>query len=134
MVTGFGALSVFATFGILIQATGLDMRKISKADLNPMSMFRATNRQAHLTYARGVKFVNDLRVVYEIQSRLQGSPAAPAPAPQRRDQSSQPATPESERQLKNYYEQSRAATMAAGLLCSLPMGTNALGTTLGAIR
>ena len=32
---------------------------------------RSANRQAHLAYARGAKFVNDLRVVYEIQSRLQ---------------------------------------------------------------
>lgn len=124
-----GALTVIATFGILIQATGLDVRKISRTDLNPVSVFRATNRQAHLTYARGMKFVNDLRVVYEIQSRLQGAPAAPAPAPPRRDQSNPSTAPQSERQLKNYYEQSRAATVAAGLLCSLPLGTN-----LGAIR
>lgn len=120
-----GALSVIATFGILMQATGLDVRKISKADLNPVNVFRVTNRQAHLTYARGVKFVNDLRVVYEIQSRLQGAPAAePAPAPQRRDQSNRPAAPESERQLKNFYEQARDATLTAAVLCSLPVGTN----------
>jgi hypothetical protein len=129
-----GALTVIATFGILIQATGLGFKTISRADLNPLNVFRATNRQAHLTYARGVKFVNDLRVVYEIQSRLQGSPAAPAPAPQRRDQSDRPTAPESERQLKNFYKESPAATMAAGLLCSLPTGTNALGTNLGVIR
>lgn len=117
-----GALTVAATFGILMQATGLDVKKISSADLNPISVFRATNRRAHLTYARGMKFVNDLRVVYEIQSRLQGAPAAePAPAPQRGQPSGRPATPESERQLKNYYEPSRDATLIAGLLCSLPV-------------
>jgi hypothetical protein len=129
-----GALSVIATFGILIQATGLNYKTISRADLNPLNVFRATNRQVHLTYARGMKFVNDLRVVYEIQSRLQGAPAAPAPVPERRDQTSPPSTPESERQLKNHYDQSQAATMAAGLLCSLPAATSALGTNLGAIR
>jgi hypothetical protein len=42
---------------------------------------RTANRQAHLTYARGAKFVNDLRVVYEIQSRL-GSQPEPQSAPQ----------------------------------------------------
>src|ERR1700687_1016634 len=56
-----GALTVIATIGILMQATGLDLRKISRADLNPINVLRSTNRQAHLTYARGMKFVNDLR-------------------------------------------------------------------------
>lgn len=119
-----GALSVVATIGILMQATGLDMKKISRVDLNPISVFRATNRQAHLTYARGMKFVNDLRVVYEIQSRLQSAPAAePSPAPQGAP-SGRPVTPESERQLKNYYEQAHDAALTAGLLCSLPLTAN----------
>ncbi len=116
-----GALSVIATFGIVLQATGIDLRKISKADLNPMSMLRATNRQAHLTYARGMKFVTDLRVVYEIQSLVQATPAPPAAQP--RNQSKPPAQPETQRQLKNYYEQARSVALTAGLLCSLPAGT-----------
>jgi len=33
-------------------------------------MYHNADRQAHLVYARGTKFVSDLRVVYEIQSRL----------------------------------------------------------------
>ena len=40
------------------------------ADLSPASVFHNADRQAHLVYARGTKFVSDLRVVYEIQSRL----------------------------------------------------------------
>lgn len=120
-----GALAVIATFGIVLQATGIDVRKVSSADLNPISVFRATNRQAHLTYARGMKFVNDLRVVYEIQSRLQGAPPVqPAPTPERRDQSQRPTDPNSERQLKNYYVQSGTAGMTASMLCSPPAGTN----------
>ena len=120
-----GALSVIATFGILLQATGLNVKRISAADLNPINVLRATNRQAHLTYARGMKFVNDLRVVYEIQSRLQGAPAAePAPAPQRGAPSDRPAAPQSERQLRNYYEQAHDAALTAGLLCSLPVAAN----------
>jgi anti-sigma factor RsiW len=121
-----GALSVIATFGILFQATGINLRKISSSDLNPMNVLRATNRQAHLTYARGVKFVSDLRVVYEIQnqmSRMQGAPApAPAPAGPRRDNSNRAPSPESERQLKNYYEPARENMLTAGILCTLPAG------------
>jgi hypothetical protein len=124
-----GALTVFATMGIMLQATGIQVQKISKADLNPMSMVRATNRQAHLTYARGVKFVNDLRVVYEIQSRLQtASPASSTPVSPQRDQSQRPSPPEGDRQLKNHYDQSGNAALTAALLCSWPQGIPAGAT------
>lgn len=120
-----GALSVIATFGILMQATGLNFKKISTADLNPINVLRATNRQVHLNYARGMKFVNDLRVVYEIQSRLQEIPAGEsAPAPQRGNPSGRPASPESERQLKNFYELARNFTLTAGLLCTPPVAAS----------
>jgi hypothetical protein len=38
--------------------------------LAPSNIYRNTNRQVHLAYARGTKYISDLRVVYEIQSRL----------------------------------------------------------------
>jgi len=43
---------------------------VSIADFRPANLYRAADRQVHLVYARGSKFVADLRVVYEIQSRL----------------------------------------------------------------
>jgi anti-sigma factor RsiW len=46
-----------------------------KTALNPEEIFHSVDRQTHLVYARGAKYVNDLRVVYEIQSRLR--PEAP---------------------------------------------------------
>jgi hypothetical protein len=120
-----GAIAVIATFGIVLQAAGVDVRKVSSADLNPINVFRVTNRQAHLTYARGMKFVNDLRVVYEIQSRLQAPPAPEAaPTPQRRDQSKRPMGSDNQQPLKNFYVQSGESAMTASLICSLPMGTN----------
>ena len=80
-----GALSVAATLLIVLHSSGLTPAKLRKADLNPASLLRSTNRQAHLVYAHSVKYVNDLRVVYEIQSRLQPEPeptaAPPAPTP-----------------------------------------------------
>ena len=68
------------------------LQNVTAAELHPANVLRAANRQAHLTYARGVKFVNDLRVVYEIQSRFASQPepaASPAPRPE-----SNPATVE----------------------------------------
>ncbi len=76
----YGALSVAATVAVLLAASGFSWRQPKFADLRPTNVYRNADRQAHLVYARGSKFVSDLRVVYEIQSRLRpGSenPAAP---------------------------------------------------------
>jgi len=82
-----GLAAAVASVVIVSYAAGLTPAKLKKADLSPANVLRSANRQAHLTYARGAKFVNDLRVVYEIQSKLQPEPepmpvSSPAPAPQ----------------------------------------------------
>jgi hypothetical protein len=66
----YGMASLVATFAILLSATGFSLRKPKLADLRPANVYRSADRQVHLVYARSVKYVSDLRVVYEIQSRL----------------------------------------------------------------
>jgi anti-sigma factor RsiW len=66
----YGAVSVAATLMVLLTASGFSWRKPKMADLSPVNVYRNADRQAHLVFARGSKFVSDLRVVYEIQSRL----------------------------------------------------------------
>jgi anti-sigma factor RsiW len=67
----YGAVSVAATFLMIVTASGsINWKKPKLADLAPSNIYRNTNRQMHMAYARGTKFVSDLRVVYEIQSRL----------------------------------------------------------------
>jgi anti-sigma factor RsiW len=78
-----GFATVAATFVILAHAAGLRLSSLKPSDLNPLSVAREANRQAHLTYARGEKFVNDLRVVYEIRAVL-AAPQPVQPAPQNR--------------------------------------------------
>ena len=80
-----GAVTVALSFAVLFHAFAPVEKKVTLADLNPIAIARTANRQVHLTYARGAKFVNDLRVVYEIESRLGPQPAqitAPVSAPQ----------------------------------------------------
>jgi hypothetical protein len=74
----YGSLSVAATFLMLVTASGFNWKKPKLADLAPASIYRNTNRQMHLAYARGTKYVSDLRVVYEIQSRLRQDNELPA--------------------------------------------------------
>jgi anti-sigma factor RsiW len=119
-----GVITVAATILIVAYTTGISPAKLKKADLSPANVFRTANRQVHLTYARSAKFVNDLRVVYEIQTRLQPdaepSPAiTPAPTPQ---PNSQPPSvnPQEKSQTSPHpsHGQSRNGTMLASLLNS----------------
>ena len=66
----YSAVSVAATFVVILTASGFSFRKPKLADLNPAMIYRKTNSQAHRVYAQSAKFVSDLRVVYEIQTRL----------------------------------------------------------------
>lgn len=63
------AMAVFS-FSIIINAAGVNLRRFTLADLNPRTWVYQANRTGHLLYARAEKFYYDLRVVYEIESRL----------------------------------------------------------------
>jgi hypothetical protein len=67
---GYGFASVAATFLIVISSSGFNWRKPRLADLKPANIYLHADQQVHRAYARSTKFVSDLRVVYEIQSRL----------------------------------------------------------------
>jgi len=66
----YSMASVFATCLVLVSATGFSFRRPKLADLRPATVYQVADRQVHMVYARSVKYVSDLRVVYEIQSRL----------------------------------------------------------------
>lgn len=66
----YSAVSVAATFIVILTASGFSWKKPKLADLAPGAIYHSADRQAHRFYARSTKFVSDLRVVYEIQSRL----------------------------------------------------------------
>ena len=66
----YGAASVMATLFIVLGASGFSLRKAKLADLRPAAIYQTADRGAHRVFARSVKYVSDLRVVYEIQSRL----------------------------------------------------------------
>ena len=78
----YGAASVMATLIILLGASGFSLRKPKLADLRPAAIYQNADRQAHMVYAHSVKYVSDLRVVYEIQSRLRQDENNLQPTPQ----------------------------------------------------
>jgi len=74
----YSAVSVAATIVLLLTASGFNWRRPKLADLAPATVYRKANGQLHVAYARSTKFVSDLRVVYEIQSRMNESDQNPA--------------------------------------------------------
>ena len=91
-----GLMTIAAS--VLIVFHAVNAGAPGKLQFSPAGLYHGLNRRAHLTYAHGVKFVNDLRVVYEIQSRLSSPPepvSQPAPTPEERRPDSD-ALPKSE--------------------------------------
>ncbi|MGH9729021.1 MAG: anti-sigma factor family protein [Candidatus Acidiferrales bacterium] len=105
-----GTVTVLATLLIIFQATGVRRSDITAASLNPVNIFHAADRHAHLAFARSVKFVNDLRVVYEIQSRLQ--PAANPAQPNSSAPSSAPPQKSPNESQKNHDTNENTAFVA----------------------
>jgi anti-sigma factor RsiW len=86
----YSLASLAATVIVILTASGFSFRKPKLADLQPATIYRNFDRQAHLFYARGTKFVSDLRVVYEIrQLNEQNSATREQPVP-RNSQEKQP--------------------------------------------
>jgi len=66
----YSMASVAATIIVLLTASGFSFSKPKLADLRPATIYHNADSKAHRAYAQSVKFVSDLRVVYEIQTRL----------------------------------------------------------------
>ncbi len=121
----YGMASVMATLIVLLSASGFSLRKPKLADLRPATIYHNADRQAHLVLARSVKYVSDLRVVYEIQSRLrqdennfQTSPEQllPKSAPEKTPGQTDDHRPSQPRQQNRADEISRQVEMLAAEL------------------
>lgn len=66
----YGLVSVAATLIVILTASGFSWRKPKLADLAPATIYHNANSAAHVAYGKSMKFFSDMRVVYEIQSRL----------------------------------------------------------------
>ena len=74
----YSMASVAATLVIILSASGFSFRKPKLAELRPAVIYHNADRKVHRAYAQSVKFVSDLRVVYEIQTRLNEGEQNPA--------------------------------------------------------
>ncbi len=63
------AMTVFS-ISVISNAAGLNLRHLTFEDLKPSTWIRRADSTGHMMLARAEKFYYDLRVVYEIESRL----------------------------------------------------------------
>jgi hypothetical protein len=68
MVMGLSLTILF--FGMMARCAGIPERRLSAADLEPSRVWAGLDDRVHRVWERSVKFYENLRFVYQIQSRL----------------------------------------------------------------
>jgi anti-sigma factor RsiW len=125
----YGALSVAATLIIFVSAAGFNWRHPKLADLQPATIYRNADKNAHIVYANTTKFVNNLRVVNEIQSRLRQDSELPTnpentlpeTSPQKDPGSTdgtRPATPRQQNRANDLMRHIEVLAMELPVMCS----------------
>jgi hypothetical protein len=87
MVMGLSLTILF--FGMMVRCAGIPERKLTAADLDPARVWAGAEDRVHRGWDRTVKFYENLRFVYQIQSRVrewrdqqeQDASAVPAETP-----------------------------------------------------
>ena len=57
-------------FAMLGRVTGVQVRQLKPSDLDPVKVWMTTEDRAHRVWDRGMKYYDNLRLVYLIQTRL----------------------------------------------------------------
>jgi len=76
------AMTVFS-LSVIANACGINLRNLKLEDLNPRTWAYQVDRNGHLLLGRAEKYYYDLKVVYEIESRLRQLRAQPSGEPER---------------------------------------------------
>lgn len=66
-----GMAMTILSISMLAQAFGIEVRQLRPADLEPARVWAGVEDSAYRQWSRMVKYYENIRVVYEIQSRLQ---------------------------------------------------------------
>ena len=66
-----GMAMTILSFSMLGRLAGIEPRQLQPADLHPAAIWKTLDNRAHRTWERAVKYYENLRLVYEVQTRLQ---------------------------------------------------------------
>ena len=76
------AAMAFFSLSLLLQVTGVNLSDLRRVDLRPSALQSGAVRSYNETSARVVKYYENIRLVYEIQTRMQELKSAATPEPQ----------------------------------------------------
>jgi hypothetical protein len=65
-----GMAMTILSFSMLGRFAGIEVRQLKPSDLNPTRVWTAFDDRVHRAWERGVKYYENLKLVYEVQSRL----------------------------------------------------------------
>jgi anti-sigma factor RsiW len=65
-----GMAMTVLSFAMLGRFSGIEVRQLKPSDLDPVKVWTAAEDRVHRTWERTVKYYENLRVVYEIQTQL----------------------------------------------------------------
>ena len=66
-----GMAMTILSFSMLGRLAGVEVRQLKPSDLHPANVWSAVDNRVHRTWERAVKYYENLRLVYEVQTRLQ---------------------------------------------------------------
>src|SRR3954452_11323435 len=66
-----GMAMTLLSFSMLGRFAGIEVRQLKLSDLQPSAVWAAIDNRIHRGWERGVKYYENLRLVYEVQARLQ---------------------------------------------------------------
>jgi anti-sigma factor RsiW len=66
-----GMAMTILSFSMLGRFAGVEIRNLKPSDLQPAKVWAVVDDRAHRAWGRAVKYYENLRLVYEVQSRLQ---------------------------------------------------------------
>lgn len=65
-----GMAMTVLSFAMLGRFAGIEIRKLQPSDLNPVKVWATVEDRAVRTWERGVKYYQSMRLVYDVQTRL----------------------------------------------------------------
>lgn len=66
-----GMAMTILSFSMLGRFAGIEVRQLKPSDLQPTKVWAAVDDKAHRAWGRALKYYENLRLVYEVQTRLQ---------------------------------------------------------------
>jgi hypothetical protein len=66
-----GMAMTILSFSMLGRFSGIELRQLKPSDLQPAKVWSAVDDRAHRAWGRALKYYENMRLVYEVQTRLQ---------------------------------------------------------------